>query len=200
MMKMKYPAIFGFYGKSGSGKTALIEQLIKHLKKEKYKVATIKNSNKNIQIDKRGKDTWRHAKAGAELNVLNCQNETVFFIKTNLPSTVIIDLISELNVFDVILIEGAKDPDLPKIRIGDIKFRENTIIDYKDNMGEIIKIIKDEIDKLKKISHKISVFVNGKKVPISEFPASIIKNGIMGMLFSLKGVATIKNVKIQFSI
>ena len=44
----------------------------------------------------------------------------------------------------------------------------------------------------------ISIKVNGKQIPMTEFPSEIIKNTICGMLKSLKGVDEIKNVEIHF--
>lgn len=42
--------------------------------------------------------------------------------------------------------------------------------------------------------------VNGKEVPLSEFPADFIKNTIKGMLSTLKGVETILSVELSFTI
>jgi len=44
----------------------------------------------------------------------------------------------------------------------------------------------------------ISIKVNGKNIPLSEFPAEFIKNSICGMLRTLKGVDEIKDVEIRF--
>lgn len=44
----------------------------------------------------------------------------------------------------------------------------------------------------------IIIKVNGKQIPLTEFPSEIIKNTICGMLKTLKGVDEIKNVEIIF--
>jgi hypothetical protein len=44
----------------------------------------------------------------------------------------------------------------------------------------------------------ITIKVNGKNIPLSEFPAEFIKNSICGMLRTLKGVDEIKTVEIKF--
>ena len=44
----------------------------------------------------------------------------------------------------------------------------------------------------------ITIKVNGKNIPLTEFPAEFIKNSICGMLRSLKGVDEIKTVEIKF--
>jgi hypothetical protein len=44
----------------------------------------------------------------------------------------------------------------------------------------------------------ITIKVNGKNIPLSEFPAEFIKNSICGMLRTLKGVDELKTVEIKF--
>ena len=56
---------------SNTGKTVLIEGLIKELKNRGYTVATIKHDVHGFDIDKEGKDTWRHRKAGAEAVIIS---------------------------------------------------------------------------------------------------------------------------------
>ena len=40
--------------------------------------------------------------------------------------------------------------------------------------------------------------VNGKQIPLTEFPEEIIKNTLQGMISSLKGVDEIKELEISF--
>ena len=47
---------------------------------------------------------------------------------------------------------------------------------------------------------KMSIKVNGKEIILTEFPTDIIKNTIVGMLKSLKGVEKIKDVEIRFKL
>ena len=196
---MSVPAIFGFYGSSNTGKTTLIVKIIEKLAKEGYKVATIKKTDKKIGIDKKEKDTWKHGQAGAKLVVFSSPCETDFIVKENMKTKDIIQNISEMGCHDAILVEGAHDSSIPKIRLGDIEERDNTIGYYQDNFEEIFKLIKKEIDKRTVLDNQnISVRVNEKAVSLSEFPADIIKNGIVGMLRSLKGVDKIDEVEIRF--
>ena len=196
---MSQPAIFGFYGRSNTGKTTLIVKIIEKLTNEGYKVATIKKTDKKIDIDKKSKDTWRHGQAGARLVVLSSSHETDFIVKENMEIDDIIQNISEMGCYDAIIVEGARDSSIPKIRLGDIEERDNTIGYYQNNFEEIFELIKKEIDKKTVFNNQdISVRVNKKVVPLSEFPADIIKNGILGMLKSLKGVDKIDEVEISF--
>lgn len=193
---MKDPCIFGIYGKSGTGKTNLIENLIQMLTKDGFKIATIKKSNKKIRIDEKGKDTWKHSSAGANLVVLSSKIETDFIFNEKIPTDNIVQIISEIDIFDLILIEGASSPNIPKIRLGDIEIRENTICDFNNNIDEILAMLKREIKKKSMIREKVRIIVNNNTIPLSEFPAKIIENCILGMIKSLKGVNKIKDVKI----
>ena len=58
------PFVVGFYGKSNSGKTTLVTKLIEKLSNEGFKVASVKMTDKEISIDSKQKDTWKHSKAG----------------------------------------------------------------------------------------------------------------------------------------
>ena len=52
-------------GPSGVGKTTLIEQMITELKGHGQRVSVIKHAHQRFDIDRPGKDSWRHREAGA---------------------------------------------------------------------------------------------------------------------------------------
>lgn len=195
---MKNPVVFGFYGESNTGKTSLIVKIIKQLTNEKFKVATVKITDKNIGIDTEGKDTWKHNQAGSTIVVLSSPLETGFIIKQNKNTEFILQHIAELTDCDVVLIEGANDPRTPKIRLGkNIQERENTIISYDGKLDSIIELIKGKIEKRKNNeTGKVVVRINGKQIPLTEFPSEFIKRTIIGMIGSLKGVDKINKVEI----
>jgi molybdopterin-guanine dinucleotide biosynthesis protein B len=61
-----------------SGKTTAVEALVREFKKRGLRVGTIKQIHEhNFSMDKRGKDSWRHAQAGAEIVVAASPNEVV---------------------------------------------------------------------------------------------------------------------------
>jgi len=138
--------VIGFYGKSDSGKTSLIERLIKEFNEDGFKVATIKITDKKISIDSEGKDTWKHSQAGAGIIVLSSPAETDFIVKDKIETNEIIKQISLFGEYDIVLVEGANDPDILKIRLGNIKERKNTIYHYNDDFEEVVKLIKKKIN------------------------------------------------------
>jgi len=45
---------------------------------------------------------------------------------------------------------------------------------------------------------EMKILVNGKEIPLTEFPKDFIKSTIIGMLKPLKGVKEINEVEIRF--
>jgi molybdopterin-guanine dinucleotide biosynthesis protein B len=137
--------IIGIYGKSNTGKTTLIVDIIKHLTSEGFNIASVKISEKTIGIDSKGKDTWKHGGAGANLVVLSSKKETDFIIKKAKEISEIINIILQIDEYDLIIIEGANDKNTPKIRIGDIDKRDNTIFTYSGKIEEVIDFLKTNV-------------------------------------------------------
>jgi len=65
------PPIVSFVGSSGSGKTTLMEKLIPELTRKGFKVGTIKHDVHGFEMDKPGKDSWRHKQAGAFATIIS---------------------------------------------------------------------------------------------------------------------------------
>jgi len=55
---------------SNSGKTTLIEKVVRILKERGLRVAVIKHASKGFDLDRPGKDSWRFREAGADSVVL----------------------------------------------------------------------------------------------------------------------------------
>ncbi len=78
-----HPPIVGVIGRSGSGKTTLIEALIPALAELGVRVATVKRTPR-FDIDKPGKDSWRHGQAGATAYVVASASQLAFVETTPL--------------------------------------------------------------------------------------------------------------------
>ena len=137
--------VIGIYGKSNSGKTTLITNIIKQLSNEGFNIATVKITDKKIEIDTKGKDTWRHAQAGSKLVGLSSQKETDLIIKKSLNISEMLRIINQIDKYDLIIVEGANDKYIPKIRLGNIDKRENTIFTYSGDFEGVIEFLKKEI-------------------------------------------------------
>ena len=144
---MKKPFVIGIYGSSNSGKTTLLVELISHFKSKDFKVSSVKISDKKIGFDNSGKDSYKYGEAGSELVVLSSEVETGFLIKEKLTIDDIISKIKQIGDYDIVFIEGANDKKTPKIRLGEIEERENTIHDYFGDFLRLVNIIIEQMNK-----------------------------------------------------
>ncbi|MDI6859797.1 MAG: molybdopterin-guanine dinucleotide biosynthesis protein B [Methanocellales archaeon] len=135
--------ILGVYGYSKSGKTALIEALTQRLVADGYDIATIKHiPYEDFTMDTKNKDTWRHKNAGAGIVVASSPAETVFMMRDGVQLDRIIKILRKISEPDVILVEGYKNENIPKIAVGKIEERPNTIFRYEDDLEEILQHIR----------------------------------------------------------
>jgi len=107
--------VVSFVGKSNSGKTTLVEKLIPELKKRGYKIGVIKHSFHGFDIDQKGKDSWRHKNAGADA-VMVKSSDKIGFIK-DCQKDSLDDLLKYFEGMDLVITEGFKKADKPKIEI-----------------------------------------------------------------------------------
>jgi molybdopterin-guanine dinucleotide biosynthesis adapter protein len=112
--------ILGFAAFSGTGKTTLLIRLIPILRLQNLRVGLIKHSHHNFQIDQPGKDSFRLREAGASPVMLVSSHRRA--IITEFPVVGEPDLDQELLAFDqaaldLILVEGFKSMDFPKIEL-----------------------------------------------------------------------------------
>jgi len=99
--------ILAVIGSKNSGKTTVIEILVKQLTKEGYKIATVKHIPKeDFSIDTEGKDTWRHAKAGAKNVISIAPNEMTVIHKVKTENLALEDIIQYCHEVDMIILEG----------------------------------------------------------------------------------------------
>ena len=109
------PQIISIVGKSGSGKTTLLEKLVAELKKREYKIGTIKHASEGFDIDKKGKDSWRHQQAGAD-TVVVASSGKIAMLKNESHDT-LDDLEKYFPDMNLVITEGFKKGNKPKIEV-----------------------------------------------------------------------------------
>ena len=111
--------VVGFAGYSGSGKTTLIERLIPELRRRGQRVSVVKHARHGFDMDRPGKDTYRHREAGA-LEVVVASNERLALLREFevAHELSVHQLIAELyDGVDWVLVEGFREADLIKIEV-----------------------------------------------------------------------------------
>ena len=194
-------------GASDSGKTTFLEKLIPELGRRGYRVGTIKHDAHGFEMDREGKDTWRHRKAGAQTIAISspAQVATIRQVQSEMD-------IEELagRYFwqeDVLIAEGFKRSRFPKIEIFRSAIEPAPICGPKDNLIAIVTDdpIQTDVDAFRfedvarvadfieerylKERKKPSILVqlDGKQIPMNDFVRDFLIGGIKGMLSSLRG-------------
>ena len=103
-------------GKSDSGKTTLMEGLIRELTARGRRVATVKNHSHDVDVDIPGKDSWRHAHAGAVTAMISSPTQFVVIRRVERERT-IDELVEAAGDADIVLTEGFKRSGSVRIEI-----------------------------------------------------------------------------------
>jgi molybdopterin-guanine dinucleotide biosynthesis protein B len=108
--------VISMVGKSGVGKTTVLERVIREVKRRGYRVGTVKHDTHGFEVDRPGKDSWRHARAGSDAVVISGPRKMALIrqLDEEMPLDEILELIGEV---DLVITEGYKRGDKPKIEI-----------------------------------------------------------------------------------
>jgi molybdopterin-guanine dinucleotide biosynthesis protein B len=110
--------VFGFAGYSGSGKTTLIEALIPRFTARGLTVSLIKHTHHHFDIDRPGKDSYRHREAGATEVMLVCdQRWAIMHELRGQPEPPFEEQLARLSPCDLVLVEGFKYTPIPKLEV-----------------------------------------------------------------------------------
>jgi molybdopterin-guanine dinucleotide biosynthesis protein B len=207
------PPIVSIIGRSKSGKTTLIEKLIVELKSRGYHVATAKHTHRDMTSPESDKDSDRHLKAGSEASLIIDPHGLMMIkpLQKELTLTQIAQIIGE--DYDLILTEGYKQDDAPKIEVHR-KANAPPLTDVK----KLFAIVTDEpldtkirqfaLDDIKAIAdlletgfinpnrERFTLLVNDVPIVLNAFTEEFVKNVTLSMADSLKGVGKIGTLKI----
>ncbi len=110
--------VIGFVAYSGTGKTTLIEQLISCFTQQGINIAVIKHTHHHFDIDQPGKDSYRHRKAGAhEVLLVSDQRWVLMHELKEASEPTIEEQLSKLSPCDLVIVEGFKNANIPKIEL-----------------------------------------------------------------------------------
>ncbi len=211
--------IVAIVGKSNSGKTTLIEKLLPELIRRGYRVATIKHHNHALEIDTPGKDSWRHKQAGARTAFISTPRALgmVHSVDNDMTPVEIRDRF--INDADLVLAEGFKLLDTPKIEVfrsavhpGPLSGGDGNLLAIAtddaldagvpccglDDVAKLADIIEQQV--LRAARPDIIVRVDGVQVPLKPFIHDFMRNALQGMLRALKGCEDARRVDITLTL
>jgi molybdopterin-guanine dinucleotide biosynthesis protein B len=193
--------IISIVGKSDAGKTTLLERLIGELKRRGYKVAMVKHSHHADDLDTQKKDTWRFTRAGSELSAINSLDNLAiyrhmdhYFDPQEIANFIIWD-------FDVILTEGFKSSNYPKIEVHRHEQGKELLTDPQQLLAvvtdepldvKVPQFSRDDINGIADLMEKailerreendIDLVVNGAYVPINPSLKDLLARTMAAMI------------------
>ncbi len=267
---MKVPVV-AVLGRKDSGKTLVIENLVRGLKERGFQVATAKHVNlEGFSLDEEGRDTWRHAVAGANPVICVSDVETAILIRDGMEKFSLDGLFRFMPGVDIVLLEGFSKLVLENEEVGKIfcvrdqeeyeGYREGVkgetlafcsrqplkgpILRITEDWKPLFKRVLNFIERERRISEILDalagldcgkcgyktcrelavsihmgkarlrdclplklksrletrITVNGVEIPIQPFVSKIVRNSILGMVSSLKGVSLKGDEKVHIEI
>ena len=126
--------ILSIVGKSDVGKTTLLEKIVRELRSRGYRVATVKHDAHSFDIDHEGKDSWRHKQAGAVLSVISSPSKLALVADMDHDLTLAEIRQEFIQGVDIIISEGYKREDHPKIEVHRSELRRDLLCVDDDNL------------------------------------------------------------------
>jgi molybdopterin-guanine dinucleotide biosynthesis protein B len=214
------PPIVCIVGASDSGKTTFLEKLIPELVRRGYRIGTIKHDAHGFEMDREGKDTWRHRRAGAQTIAIASPHQTATIRRTDAE----MDLEELLGRFfwqeDLVLTEGYKRSHRPKIEVFRRAVEPQPICGPEDNL---LATVSDDLteaavpvfrfDDVEGVADLIEtrflrerrpsealVRIDGKKLPLNAFVKDFVVSTVVGMLSSLRGWKKPRSIDIHLDL
>lgn len=206
--------IVSIVGHAQSGKTMLVERLIGEFRERGYRVAVVKHTVKDFEMDSPGKDTWRYAEAGSAAVAISSPHRMALIKpqENNDSIEVVLRLLGE--DFDLVLVEGFHEAHLPKIEVHRSALKKGLrcapeelkaiVTDETletdcpqfspEDISGIADFIKERI--IGKRGDETVLFINGSPVTLNHFAKQIIANALLGMVSTLKGIPDVKSLEV----
>lgn len=110
--------IFGIAGFSGSGKTTLMEKMIPAFVLEGLKVSVIKHAHHHFEMDRPGKDSYRHREAGAaEVLITGGERWVLMHELRGQAEPTLEQMLKHFSPCDIVLVEGFKNEPIAKLEV-----------------------------------------------------------------------------------
>jgi len=209
-------SIISIVGKSSAGKTTLLERLIAELKQRGYKVAIVKHSHHKDDIDTAAKDTWRFTRAGSEISAINSLDHLAiyrridkYFDPREISSFVLWD-------YDIILTEGFKGSNYPKIEVHRREQGKELLTDPKNLLAvvtdepldiDVPQFSRDNVARIADIIEKtiitrngendLELVINGASTPISPSLKDLLTRTLVAMIPHPQGNGEVKSLHIS---
>ena len=138
--------VVSIVGKSDSGKTTLIEKIVPILKRRGYRVGTVKHDVHGFEMDREGKDTYRHFHSGADATLISSPKKLALIQRVEREAP-LEELVNRYYFdLDIVITEGFKRLNMPKIEVFRSTVYEQPLCGDGDNRMAIASDVAVEVD------------------------------------------------------
>lgn len=135
-MDMGEIPVYSFLAYSGTGKTTFLTKLIAELKARGLRLGVIKHDAHDFELDRKGKDSWRFAEAGADVVAVASAHKAALMEYRALSLN---ELVSRMKEVDLILTEGYSGEDHPAVAV----YRKASMQPLRGDSRRLIAIVTD---------------------------------------------------------
>ncbi|MGE0225079.1 MAG: molybdopterin-guanine dinucleotide biosynthesis protein B [Acetobacteraceae bacterium] len=132
--------VLGIVGWSGSGKTTLLVELLHRLSADGLRVSTVKHAHHGFDMDRPGKDSFRHREAGAHEVLVASGTRWALLHEHDGPEPSLSALLQRLDPVDLVLVEGYKAHPYPKLEVHRPALGKPPIWDHE---AEVVAVASD---------------------------------------------------------
>ena len=203
-------------GRSNSGKTTLLENLVGELKRRGHTLATIKHTVHDFDLDHPGKDTWRLARAGSDTVVLSSPGKLALMKRVDDETSLegLLQLVG--NEVDFVLIEGFKTSSLPKIEVRRRARPEGILCSPAELMALVtdepqdipvpqfspddVSLLADLLERqavARRDSDELVVSINDTLVPLSLGARDAIRSNVLGIASTIAKTEDVRTLSIS---
>jgi molybdopterin-guanine dinucleotide biosynthesis protein B len=207
------PPLITVTGRANTGKTTLVEKLVRELTRRGHCIASIKDSQKYPTFDKAGKDSARHVAAGSIATAIKTGQELVIIKPVN--EEVSLNEIARAlgGEPDLVIAEGFKYANVPKIEVhrkgmellGDVdglvayateEELDTDITQFNINDYESIADFLEE-NYITPGTQNVTLIINDEAIFLKEYPAAFLENVVTNMVNALKGIPAIETIELS---
>lgn len=207
-------------GASDSGKTTFLEKLIPELTLRGYRVGTVKHDAHGFEMDREGKDTWRHRQAGAQTIAISSPAQVASIRR--IASEMDLEEVAGRYFWgeDILITEGFKRSRFPKIEVFRSVIEPSPICGSGDNrialitddpvqtdapvfgfaqVAKVADFIEERYLRDRK-KRGVAVLLDGRPLPLNDFVGDFVVGGILGMLSTLRGWKSPKKIDVHIRV
>ena len=207
--------VISVVGRSNVGKTTFLEKVVKELKNRGYRVAVVKHDSHGFDIDHPGKDSWRLAQAGSDVVVVSSADKMAMVKRPARELT--LDQLADMVMdgVDIIITEGYKGADKPKIEV----FRSDVSDRILSQEQDLLALVTDRhfdldvpqfttddangiVDLIierflsQPVEEEIYLSVNGNHIGLKSFVKDAFIKTISGMVSTLHGTENAQEIEL----